>query len=310
MNLRHAVRVNIRLNLDVIRATRAALGGDLERSLIFAAISAANVAILEDDPALSLQLAHTSVPDPLRRPIRVQRIAESLGLPRETTRVKVRQLLAEGLLEETPAGLLMSADTARSPRFEPMFGDYIAALARAIERLAAGGCVGLTASDRLAGPPLPATWGAIRLVTQHILRGVVELRASVGPTSLIKAYLYLAMADGTAGHFSQGEVLRHADFDDPPPPAARRTISASSLALSLDLPRETVRRNLQALAREGYLFQRSGGFGIPTPVSAPDLQREREVYQRSMADLSRLVRRLRQIDAITGQGAVIPSPAP
>ena len=309
MNLRHAVRVNIRLNLDVIQATRMALGGDLERSLIFAAISAANVAVLEDDPALSLQLAHTSVPDPLRRPIRVQRIAESLGLPRETTRVKVRQLLAEGLLEETSAGLLMSAETTRMRRFEAMFNDYMTALARAVERLAAGGCAGLTASDRLAGPPLHTTWGAIRLVTQHILRGVVELRASVGPMSLIQAYLYLAMADGTAGHFSDGEVLRHAEFDDPPPPAARRPIGASTLALALDLPRETVRRNLQALARDGHLFQRTGGFGIPTPVSAPDLQREREVYQRSLADVSRLVRRLRQIDAITDHGGAAPSPA-
>lgn len=302
MNLRHAVRVNIRLNLDIIQATRAALGGDLERSLIFAAISAANVAVLDDDPALSQQLAHTSVPDPLRRPIRVQRIAESLDLPRETTRVKVRQLVAEGLLQETSAGLLIPAAAMRTADFSLMFERYLAALSAALERLAVAECAGLTATERLASWPFPASWGAIRLVTQHVLRGVVDLRTSVGRASLMKAFLFLAMADRTAGQFSDGAAFRYTDFDDPPPPAARRLINASNLAASLDLPRETVRRNLKALVQAGHLHERAGGFGVAMPVTAAERDKERDVYRRSMTDFSRLVRHLRQIGAIADTG--------
>jgi hypothetical protein len=298
MNHRHIIRTNIRLILEIIRATSDGLCGDLEKSLIFAAVSAANVGQLDDDLVLSLQYAHTSFPDDLRRAIRTQRIAESLDLPRETTRVKVNLLLAEGILQTSPAGLLISSQTMLTPRFRPIFGRYLAALDRAIERLAVVECVGLARNERLATAPFPAMWGTIRIVTQHALRGTVELRSYAAPMSLFGSYIFLAMADATAAHFSEGDRILFADHDNPPPNDARRMISASALAARLDQPRETVRRHLKALVRKGWLYQDDTGFGLPTTETSEQRQREREAQERSHADLSRMVRRLRHIGAI------------
>lgn len=303
MNLRHIIRINIRLNLDVIRATSDCLNGDLEKSLIFAAVSAANVGQLDDDPVLTRQYAHTAVPDDLRRPIRIQRVADSLGLPRETTRVKVNLLIDEGLLQATRNGLLISSAAMKAPRFEPMMRRYLGSLDRAIERLAVAECAGLSQHERLHPAPFPAMWGAIRLTTQHVLRGTVDLRSYTAPLALLGSYLYLAMADQTASHFSDGPEIVFADHDDPPPNSARRTISASALAAKLEIPRETVRRNLKAMVSGGWLYQDNTGFGLPTTETTDERQREHRMQERSSADLSRLVRKLRHIGAIIGDGS-------
>jgi hypothetical protein len=302
MNLRHILRINIRLNLDVVQATSDCLDGDLEKSLIFAAISAANVGQLDDDPVLTRQYAHTAVPDDLRRPIRIQRVADSLGLPRETTRVKVNLLIGEGLLQTTRNGLLISSAAMNVPRFGPMMLRYLGALDRAIERLALSECAGLRRHERLHPAPFPAMWGSIRLATQHVLRGTVDLRSYTAPLSLLGSYLYLAMADHTSSHFSEGPEILFADHDDPPPNSARRTISASALAAKLAMPRETVRRNLKAMVAGGWLYQDSSGFGLPTTEGEDERKREHLLQERSNADLSRLVRKLRHIGAIVGDG--------
>jgi len=310
MNLRHIIRINIRLNLDVIQATSDALNGDLEKSLIFAAISAANVGQVDDDPVLTRQYAHTSVPDDLRRPIRIQRVADSLGLPRETTRVKVNLLIDEGLLQTTRSGLLISSAAMHVSRFEPMMRRYLGSLDRAIERLAITECAGLSLNERLHPAPFPAMWGSIRLATQHVLRGTVDLRSYTVPLSLLGSYLFLAMADQTAAHFSQGPDIIFADHDDPPPNSERRTVSASALAAKLAIPRETVRRNLKAMVSGGWLYQDNSGFGLPTTETNDQRARERSLQERSHADLSRLVRKLRNIGAIVREGTPVTDCSP
>jgi hypothetical protein len=303
MNLRHILRTNIRLNLDVSQASCESLNGDLEKSLVFAAITAANVGQLDDDPVLTRQYAHTNVPDDLRRPIRAQRVAESLGLPRETTRVKVKLLIEEGLLQSTRSGLLIASASMTAPRFQPLMRRYLESLGQAIEQLAITESAGLSRQERLHPLPFPAMWGCIRLTTQHVLRGTVDLRSYTAPLSLLGSYLYLAMADVTSSHFSEGPEIVFADHDTPPPSAARRTISASALATKLAMPRETVRRNLKAMVSGGWLYQDSSGFGLPTAETKEARERERQMQERSSSDLSRLVRKLRHIGAIVSDGS-------
>jgi len=308
MNLRHIVRTNIRLNLDVIQATLDCLDRDLEKSLIFAAISAANVGHLDDDPILAKQYVHASLLSALRRPIPMQRVADSLGLPRETTRVKVRLLMDAGLVQRTTAGLLIPAEAMQAARFEPMMQRYLAAIDRAVERLAAAECVGLTRGERLH--PFPSVWDALRFISQHVLRGTVDLRFYTSPASLLGSYLFLAMADATSSRFSEGPDILFADDDDAPPDWARATISASALAARLAMPRETVRRNLKALVEGGWLSQDRDGFGLLTGQTAEDRQREQLVQERSRGDLNRLVRKLRSIGAIVRVGQSLADPAP
>lgn len=296
MILRHATQANIRLNLRIIQATRRCLGGDLERSLIFAAISAANVGQIEDDARLSRLYAHRPIPDDLRRPIRIQRISESLELPRETTRVKVRQLLEHGLLTETREGLVMCESALQAPAFRAMFAAYMASLAEAVESLAEIGACGLRPGDRLATPPFPAMWSAVRLVTQHALRGVVVLRAHAPTLNLFQAFLLLAMAHQAAPGQAEPTLASSPSPQARSAGTARRAISASALAIFTGYPRETVRRNLKVMCRGGWLIQGPGGFALAPPGAEAD----RDVTRRNSADLERLIRRLRNVDALVG----------
>jgi DNA-binding Lrp family transcriptional regulator len=299
MNLRHGARTNIRFNLEVIQATSHCLDCDLETSLIFAAVLAGNAAAIEEDPILARLYAGGPTPDHLRRPMRVQRIAESLNLPRETTRTKVAAMTANGLLEKTGAGLIVSAATLGSARLMPMTIAHLGALARCIQRLSVAGCADLAPGERLADPPFPPMWGAMRAITQHVLRGVVDLQVFTSPGNLLQAYLMLAIMDRSAGWLSDGDLLLHAEYDDPAPLSAHRRVTAQGLAKVLSLPRETVRRNMHALVLAGRLRQEPAGFTISDAVRGIGTSRAREMQERTNADLTRLVRKIRNIGALT-----------
>lgn len=299
MTLRHGARTNIRLNLEVIQGTSRRLDCDLETGLIFAAILAGNAAAIEEDPVLAMRYARGPTPDDLRRPMRVQRIAESLNMPRETTRTRIAALVARGLLDDTGVGLIVPAATLGSARLMTMSADHLAALNRCIERLAAAGCAEVEVAERLASPPFPAMWGTMRAITRHVLRGVVDLLAFTGARNLMQAYLMLAILDRSAWRFSESDPILYADRDDPPPPSAHALVSAQGLAKFLGLPRETVRRNMQVLVADGLLRQEPEGFAISGALRGIGTDRERQVLERTNADLARLVRKLRNIDALT-----------
>lgn len=299
MNLRHTLRVNARLNLEVIRATRDHLADDLEKALIYATVSASNVGHLDDDPAIARAFAHAPFPDNLRRPIRVQRIAESLGIPRETTRVKTRQLIEDGLVKVTPEGLLTDTNQVQTPRLVPMIQRYVASMAQAVEYLAAVGACGLTHETRLA-PLSPAwAWGATRVITQHALRGVADLIGYVKPGTVMQAYLFLAVLDHAGSPFNVPPHFPYRNHADYPPDAERLTISASALAVQLGLPRETVRRNLQALVGRGLLYHGDSGFGMTTPESTEERRQDWLVQTRCDNDMTRLIRKLSYIGALS-----------
>jgi CRP-like cAMP-binding protein len=254
--------------LDVIGSTGLHLECDLETSLIFAAVLAGNAAQIEEDPLLARRYAATPVPDDLRRPLRIQRIAESLNMPRETTRSKVAAMIQRDLLEETGAGVIVPATTFGSARMASLSVAHLAALSHCIERLAPAGCVGLARDERLATPPFPGLWGAMRAITRHVLRGIADLHAFTSPGSLLQAYLMLAILDRSAAHFSDADPILYAAYDDPPPLSAHTLVTAQGLARTLGLPRETVRRNLQVLVQGGQLTQVPGGFAIAEAVRA------------------------------------------
>lgn len=94
-------------------------GGDLHKALVFAAIVSANVQ----------HIGHTSEaghhyggldnapPDEERRPVSTHALAQSLGLPYETTRRNVNKLIAEGVCARVPGqGLVIPASYLMSPQ--------------------------------------------------------------------------------------------------------------------------------------------------------------------------------------------------
>jgi len=97
--IRAAIRLssdNLLRNVELMSET---FDGDLMLGLIFSAILQANVRHISSDPALGAKygLMGSVPPDELRQPISVNALSESLGIPYETTRRYVNQLLKRGL---------------------------------------------------------------------------------------------------------------------------------------------------------------------------------------------------------------------
>ncbi|MCI3135031.1 HTH domain-containing protein [Phenylobacterium aquaticum] len=274
-----AVRASVHLTLAFIRITRGCTGGDLVRALIFAGLIDANVGHLDDNPETSRRAAalDPDYPDSLRRPIRAQRIAESLGLPRQTTRYKINQLIQMGLAQEGPDGLIIPSAALISDSFLLGLVDYLAALAAYVAELAPLQAVGLAADERLVDPIWPVSGAAMRMATRHVLRVVGELRDLLGFEGLMEDYVLLGLLHETIA-------------------AGGGQITGVSLAEKLGVPRETVRRHLAALRAQGRLEAGAGGFSITaSQLSSPPIQ---ALMGRIEGDGARMVRRLRGVGAI------------
>ena len=87
--------------------------GDLHKALVFAAIVSANVQHIGHTTAASHRFGtlDQAPPNEERRPVSTHALAQSLGLPYETTRRNVNKLLAEGVCVRVPGqGLVIPTE--------------------------------------------------------------------------------------------------------------------------------------------------------------------------------------------------------
>ena len=88
-------------------------------ALLFAAVIEANVGRFNDQPAL--QAAYASLdqasPDELRRPVSVNALAGSLGVPFETARRHVNKLISQGAIATAPGGVYVPTAMLTTPHF-------------------------------------------------------------------------------------------------------------------------------------------------------------------------------------------------
>jgi hypothetical protein len=116
--MRAALRLTADFVLRNVEVATEATGGDLMLGLIFATILQANVNHIREDPALAKRIGLVSaiVPDDIRRPISINALAESLGIPYETTRRYVNRLLALDLCVKVGArGVVIPASAITTP---------------------------------------------------------------------------------------------------------------------------------------------------------------------------------------------------
>jgi len=117
--IRAALRLSAAYLLRNVEVVAEAVDGDLMLGLMFSAILQANVGHISDDPALAKQFGLTStlVPDDMRRPITVNALSESLGIPYETTRRHVKRLLERGWCVKVGArGVIIPGEILLTPK--------------------------------------------------------------------------------------------------------------------------------------------------------------------------------------------------
>ena len=260
-------RLSLGFTLDQVSAGLAGLS-PLDALLVLA-VNQANIAPLTRDPAARQAygaLAHAA-PDDARRPASVNAMANSLGIPFETTRRRLKRLEAEGVCKILPgAGVLIPEAFLTSPA-------YLQSVMAAHDRLV--GFYGRLLDGGLLDPLPPANYavdegvpmrGAARLISDYLLRALDGLLREGGDA--ISAMTLLA-------------ILVAAVEDAPWPPEAEwaltavpfKAITSTRLARRLGLPTETVRRHVLQLIEAGLARRAPGGITVAQDILArPHIQ--------------------------------------
>jgi DNA-binding Lrp family transcriptional regulator len=264
-------RLSIVFVADQADISRA--GGDVLEPLVFAAIVQANQALLRNAPAVVARYGESpeAIPDHLRRPISINAVAESLRLPFESVRRKVRVLIDKQQCVSTPSGVYVPRSAIVSPRHAAIQAERLARLMRFHDALLG---VGFLAPEETLAAHLPEAMKrpANRALSQYMLRTVDHVVELTG--DLTDGFLLLGLA--------AFNLRRDGD------PAPR---SALALAGSLGMSSETVRRRLAALEEAGLARRTPRGW----IAGAPEALHERlfSLAAENAADLRRLFARLK-----------------
>ena len=219
-------------------------------ALLMLAINQANIAPLTRNPdarALYGQL-EAPAPDAARRPVSINAVASSLGLPFETVRRRVRGLVAPGVCLMTPDGVIVPADFLVSPAYlqsvllgHQRMRDFY------FELMAANLVDELPASAYALEDEVPIR-AAARLLADYVLRvseGLLNQAGNVVSSLILVALLATALP-------GEGQV-----------PATLK-----ALARRLGMPTETVRRHVVQMVERELCARTSAGLVITDEILA------------------------------------------
>lgn len=264
---------------------------DFTDALILATLVQSSSAPLAGDVALQRRYGAFERPPPegVRRPISVNAISASLGLPFETVRRRTKRLVAEGVCEVLPEGIRLRREPLTSDGSRRMLDEVYALVRNLYQRLKRAGCLELMGLPAQGGavwaedsPPVRIVWCA---ASDYVLRMMEHLLPNFD--SLSRAFIVLAVVrantDGLSDALRGGDNI---DVDSMVPDAYRRPVRASDVAALLGLPHETVRRNLVALVDDGRCVRVQGGVIVPASVLArPNVL---SAWGTNFRDLSRM----------------------
>lgn len=253
------LRASAGLILDQVRLGRGPL--DFTDALILMAVTQANVEPILRDPALNRAFAayDRPPPDDLRRPISVNAVAQSLGVPFETVRRRVTRLSRVGVYRITPAGVIV-------PGWVVRLGSHRAA-AEANYRRVQELYFRLAPLGALSATPNIAPWdgaaplrAVARASAEYLLRLIATANAQLG--DLGSAVIWLEVLRSTHEHLPDDAGVDRAQ---------RRPVRVTAVARRLGMPFETVRRRIVDLAARDLCETTDQGvvLGAQTAESAP-----------------------------------------
>lgn len=241
---------------------------DLLDALIVTSVAQANLDPVYRDARLKLDFATSEncPSDALRRPISINALAQSMGLPFETVRRRIVGLSAQDLLRTSKQGVFAPAETDQGPARDAALAEGYDKLRGLHERLeTAGWASPANVQSRLWTGGAPTRLAA-RLSTDFTLRLIRSLTSVVGDPMAVAVWLTILCGDGSGRACGRMRI--------------------SQIARRLKLPSETARRRVQALAARGLCdLTEAGALVDATQLSAPPFE---DLAQRNLHDLRRL----------------------
>jgi len=257
-----------------MRVFSALIGADLEAAIIFLAILETNGRHIIRQPEFGANLEDERVTPPgeTPRPISRQAVAESLGIPRETVRRKVTDLIERGYLLKVSGGVITTRAVVGGEQFlaaRHLVAGYIRQLVADLRQYAGMPIPGGPSSQDAAKEVGDLTgWlvepGELRiangLAIEFVGRYTREAAALFG-NDYEGAITFLAILEinGRQNIRQPWFVRDFADVRVSLPAEMARAISRQAVAESLGSPRETVRRKIADLIKRGLLVEATGG---------------------------------------------------
>ncbi|WP_304177274.1 hypothetical protein [Phenylobacterium aquaticum] len=197
-----------------------------------------------------------------QRAISVRAIAQSLGLPYETTRRKVLELEEQGYCRRVSAQRVAATDLSiyEAGRGPTALETVVAAIAD-LKTLGFSLDQIMPAAGAREPSSTPPGEGTVRnLLDDFILR---ILESGVGAHgSMLDAVVFVALMNANAEPITHDPTMawRYSGAETPPPDSLRRPATIAELAQRLSIPRETMRRRISHLIKLDRCMAVPGGY--------------------------------------------------
>ncbi|MFZ5719038.1 MAG: hypothetical protein ACOY5Y_06165 [Pseudomonadota bacterium] len=295
-------RASLELVLDIEAIGRRRRNHDLIDGVLFAAVLAANLTLVQRDPDLQRAYATIDQPAPehLRRPVSVNGVAHSLGMPFETVRRRIRAMVEAGLLTATPRGVYVPGSVLLEPVTVATLLDRHARLHQFYRDVQSAGVLAdLPGADPSAGPPAEPVRITNRALAEYFLRaidGPVRLAGDI-----LTGLVLVGMVRENLAPLNAAQVRAWATN----PAAHGAPIRTGALAERLGLSRETCRRYALALEAAGLCRRTDDGL---LAVAGADVRAQLdEMAAANLTNVQRLFARLGQLGVLAHWDAEPPA---
>ncbi|WP_374655697.1 hypothetical protein [Phenylobacterium sp.] len=139
---------------------------------------------------------------------------------------------------------------------------------------------------------LPGDLILARLCSNHLLR-MLSTISQIFDGDLILGIVFVAINQAATDHLSFGRDARAIDEEEVVPNHLRRPVTVLSIANSLNLPRETVRRHVARLIERGYCVQVQGR-RVMIPAEVYLKPRFAQAFENNRRDLHALISAVRR----------------
>jgi predicted ArsR family transcriptional regulator len=282
----------------VNRVRLSVFGGDLITTLVFAAVTQANVGHVDDDDLLAARWGTLRAPPPneLRRPISGYAVALALGLPRETIRRKINALTEAGLLQVVESGFISPAETLSSDEMTRVTQEDINEARAFFDAMVRAGAV--MAQDEAGALTRPLLPRMISRASNTYCLAVLEELRRLFSGEVMAGLIFCAIANANGRRPTMGGAPS-VGWAPPSEERIARPITALALAETVGLPRETARRHIKKLEQLG--FCEGGRRGLLIPESVLGRPAVQATFERAGAGARRFLQRLSRAGVLAEQ---------
>ncbi|MDG2520700.1 hypothetical protein P7B02_04025 [Caulobacter segnis] len=236
---------------------------DAHDAFILSTISNVSAAFLNQatENAVRFATADSPLPDEVLRPISINALAQSLGMPFETVRRRVGGLRRQGLIEASPAGVVILSKTLASPAHTAMVEAHFERAQQFYEAMKTLNALPLISDAPLSEtpPPAPPVRAVSRAVSDYFLRFAQPMIALCG--NLITAAVLAEIILGNTEEMDDAAIARWlADAG-----ACGRPVKLAEVAEPIGFSRETARRHANLLEERGLVTPIRRGFVAVAP---------------------------------------------